>query len=116
MAQLAATVITADEDFKRQVSRLLRAGGVPVGIVEARAADSAPPDVYVVDIRGDLSSGMAAIERLRASQPRRWKNRFMARSGGPPRAVKPPTPARGSRASRTRFWGRKGARAPPPSR
>jgi pilus assembly protein CpaE len=42
---------------------------VPVGIVEARAADSAPPDVYVVDIRGDLSSGMAAIERLRASHP-----------------------------------------------
>jgi pilus assembly protein CpaE len=69
MAQLAASVISADEEFKRQVSSLLRAGGVPVGIVEARGLDSAPPDVYVVDIRGDLSSGMATIERLRASHP-----------------------------------------------
>ncbi len=69
MAQLAASIITTDDEFKRQVSSLLRAGGVPVGIVEARGFDSAPPDVYVVDIRGDLSSGMAAIERLRASHP-----------------------------------------------
>ena len=67
MAQLAASIISSDEEFKRQVSRLLRAGGVPVGIVEARGAEMTPPDVYVVDIRADLSSGMAAIERLRAS-------------------------------------------------
>jgi pilus assembly protein CpaE len=66
MAQLAASIISADEEFKRQVSRLLRAGGVPVGIIESRG-DATPPDVYVVDIRADLSSGMAAIERLRAS-------------------------------------------------
>jgi pilus assembly protein CpaE len=69
MAQLAASIITADEDFKRQVSRMLRAGGVPVGVVEGRGIDAAPPDVYVVDIRGDLSSGMASIERLRAGHP-----------------------------------------------
>jgi pilus assembly protein CpaE len=69
MAQLAASIISADDEFKRQVSRLLRAGGVPVGIVEGRGVDSAPPDVYVVDIRGDLSQGMAAIERLRAGHP-----------------------------------------------
>jgi pilus assembly protein CpaE len=64
MAQLAASIVSHDEDFKRQVSRLLRAGGVPVGIVEGRA-DGAP-DLYVVDIRGDTSSGLATIERLRA--------------------------------------------------
>jgi pilus assembly protein CpaE len=69
MAQLAASIISADEEFKRQVSRLLRAGGVPVGILEARGVEASTPDVYVVDIRGDLSSGMAAIERLRASHP-----------------------------------------------
>jgi len=69
MAQLAASIISADEEFKRQVSRLLRAGGVPVGIMEARAVEGGAPDVYVVDIRGDLSSGMAAIERLRSSHP-----------------------------------------------
>jgi pilus assembly protein CpaE len=69
MAQLAASIISADEEFKRHVSRLLRAGGVPVGIMEGRGIEGGAPDVYVVDIRGDLSSGMAAIERLRASHP-----------------------------------------------
>jgi pilus assembly protein CpaE len=64
MAQLAASIVSHDEEFKRQVSRLLRAGGVPVGIVEA-ISDGAP-DLYVVDIRGDASSGLATIERLRA--------------------------------------------------
>ena len=64
MAQLAASIVSHDEEFKRQVSRLLRAGGVPVGIVES-GADGAP-DLYVVDIRFDASSGLATIERLRA--------------------------------------------------
>ena len=66
MAQLAASIVSNDEEFKRQVSRLLRAGGVPVAIVEGRAEGIAP-DVFVVDIRADASSGMAAIERLRAA-------------------------------------------------
>jgi pilus assembly protein CpaE len=70
MAQLAASIVSYDEEFKRTVSRLLRAGGVPVGIIEGRAgAEGAGPDVVVVDIRADASSGMAAIERLRASHP-----------------------------------------------
>ena len=69
MAQLAASIISYDEEFKRQVSRLLRAGGVPVAIVEGRAGADGAPDVVVIDIRADASSGMAAIERLRASQP-----------------------------------------------
>jgi pilus assembly protein CpaE len=65
MAQLAASIVSHDEEFKRQVSRLLRAGGVPVAVVEGRV-EGAAPDVFVVDIRTDQSSGMAAIERLRA--------------------------------------------------
>ncbi len=71
MAQLAASIVSHDEEFKRQVSQLLRAGGVPIGIIEGRAGDSsgAGPDIVVVDIRADASSGMAAIERLRATQP-----------------------------------------------
>ena len=64
MAQLAASIVSHDEEFKRQVSRLLRAGGVPVGIVDG-VVDGAP-DLYVVDIRADASSGLATIERLRA--------------------------------------------------
>ena len=67
MAQLTAQVISYDEEFKRQVARLIRACGVPVGIVEGRSAEGIGPDLVVVDIRADSSSGMAAIERLRAS-------------------------------------------------
>ena len=67
MAQLTAQVISYDDEFKRQVARLLRACGVPIGIVEGRTAEGAGPDLVVVDIRSDASSGMAAIERLRSS-------------------------------------------------
>ena len=67
MAQLTAQVISYDEEFKRQVARLIRACGVPVGIVEGRSAEGIGPDLVVVDIRSDSSSGLAAIERLRAS-------------------------------------------------
>lgn len=67
MAQVTAQVVSYDDEFKRQVARLLRACGVPVGIVEGRNAEGTLPDLVVVDIRTDPSSGMAAIERLRSS-------------------------------------------------
>jgi pilus assembly protein CpaE len=67
MAQLTAQVISYDEEFKRSVARMVRGCGVPVGIVEGRSAEGIGPDLVVVDIRSDASSGMAAIERLRAS-------------------------------------------------
>jgi pilus assembly protein CpaE len=67
MAQVTAQVISYDEEFKRQVAHLMRACGVPIGIVEGRSAEGIGPDLVVVDIRSDASSGMAAIERLRAS-------------------------------------------------
>jgi pilus assembly protein CpaE len=66
MAQMTAQVVSFDDEFKRQVARLVRACGVPVGIVEGRSAEGIGPDLVVVDIRSDASSGMAAIERLRA--------------------------------------------------
>src|SRR6478752_3247381 len=69
MAQLTVSIITHDEEFKRQTSQLLRAGGVPIGILEGKSStDASTPDITVVDIRADASSGMSAIERLRASQ------------------------------------------------
>src|SRR3982751_5682907 len=67
MAQLSAQIVSYDEEFKRQVSKLLRACGVPIGIVEGRSLEGAAPDLAVVDIRSDASSGMATIERLRAA-------------------------------------------------
>ena len=71
MAQLAASIVSHDEEFKRQIAALLRGCGVPVGIVEDRRSgvEAAGPDIVVIDIRGDASSGMAAIERLRAGHP-----------------------------------------------
>lgn len=68
MAQLGALIVSHDEEFRRAVSHLLRAGGVPVGIIEERTGTS-HPDVAVVDIRHDTPSGMAGIERLRAGNP-----------------------------------------------
>src|SRR5262249_57567016 len=67
MAQLTAQIVSYDDELKGRVALLLRAGGVPIGIVEGRSAEGAAPDLVVVDIRSDASSGMAAIERLRAS-------------------------------------------------
>jgi pilus assembly protein CpaE len=69
MAQLAALIVTQDEDFRRRATHLLRAGGVPIGIMEERRADGPGPDIGVVDIRSDGASGLATIERLRAGQP-----------------------------------------------
>jgi pilus assembly protein CpaE len=68
MANLAALIVSSDEEFRRRTTQLLRAGGVPIGIVEGSAAASAP-DIGVIDIRNDAASGMAAIERLRAGHP-----------------------------------------------
>ena len=69
MAQLAALVVSQDDEFKRQIGQVLRSGGVPVGLLEDRrpAGDQTVPDLFVVDIRGDVPSGLAAIERLRAT-------------------------------------------------
>jgi pilus assembly protein CpaE len=70
MAQLAALVITQDESFRHELASLLRSGGTPVGVIEgARGSTDVQPDLVVVDIRGDVASGLASIERLRAGQP-----------------------------------------------
>ena len=67
MAQLTALLVSHDDEFKRQAVTLLRACGVPIGIVDGRtSADGSHPDIAVVDLRSDAASGMSAIERLRA--------------------------------------------------
>jgi len=71
MAQLAALVVTHDDEFRHQLGRLLRSGGVPVALLEDNrpAGEQSPPDLVIVDIRRDTAAGMAAIERLRATHP-----------------------------------------------
>jgi pilus assembly protein CpaE len=71
MAHLAGLIVTEDDGLRKHVGRLLRTGAMPVSVIDDRAPrDGAPPpDVVVADIRGDASSGLAAIERLRAGAP-----------------------------------------------
>src|SRR5260221_3672337 len=68
MAQLAAQLFSEDPDFRQRVGRLLRSGPVPASVVDDRVMrEGTSPDIVVVDIRGDASSAMASIERLRGA-------------------------------------------------
>ena len=69
MARLSALVTTDDQELRSAVVRALRSSGVPLGLVEERAAITAVPDVVVVDIRGEQSPDLPAVERLRARWP-----------------------------------------------
>ena len=67
MAQLVGLIVSEDDAFKKHFGRLLRAGAIPVSVLDDRAArDATPPDLVIVDTRGDASSSMSSIERLRA--------------------------------------------------
>ncbi len=70
MAQLVGLIVSEDELFRKQMGRLLRSGAVPVSVVEDRPArDGVPPDLIIVDIRGDAASAMPTVERLRTGTP-----------------------------------------------
>ena len=70
MAQIAGLIVSQDDAFKKHVGRMLRGGAIPVSIVDDRLArEGASPDLIIVDTRGDASSGMSNIERLRAAAP-----------------------------------------------
>jgi pilus assembly protein CpaE len=70
MAQLVGLIVSQDTTFSKDVGRLLRAGAIPVSVIEDRAGrDGVPPDLIIVDARGDASSAMSTIERLRGSAP-----------------------------------------------
>jgi pilus assembly protein CpaE len=70
MAQLVGLIVSEDDSFKKPLGRLLRAGTVPVSVLEDGAArEGVQPDLMVVDIRGDAPSALSSIERLRAGAP-----------------------------------------------
>lgn len=69
MAQLVGLIVSDDESFRKPLGRLLRAGTVPVSVLEDSAPAAVQPDLMVVDIRGDAPSALASIERLRAGAP-----------------------------------------------
>jgi pilus assembly protein CpaE len=66
MKQLTALIVSEDEGFRKQIDRVFRSGSVPIKVVNDRADSQ---DVVIVDIRDDVSSAMASIERLRARIP-----------------------------------------------
>jgi pilus assembly protein CpaE len=67
MAQLVGHIVSEDENFKKHFSRLLRSGAIPVSVIDDRVARDTPPDLVIVDARGDATSAMSNIERLRAA-------------------------------------------------
>src|SRR5436190_21414380 len=70
MSQLVSLLASEDDVFRRQIAQLLRSGAIPVSVMDDRSArDSTPPDIVMVDARGDGPSAMANIERLRSSAP-----------------------------------------------
>ena len=70
MAQLAALLVSSDEDFRRDFGRLVRSATVPIGIVDDRLGpEHADPDLAFADLRSDTAGGLGSIERLRASYP-----------------------------------------------
>src|SRR5262245_27707085 len=68
MAQLNGLIVSDDQEFVVAIARRLRSGAVSVRPIDEHAAQSTPPDVVLVDIRGGHSAAMTAIEKLRG----RW--------------------------------------------
>jgi pilus assembly protein CpaE len=68
MAQLLGLIVSEDSSFRQTVGQLFRASAVPVvPLDEGTVRDGAVPDVVIVDIRGAVSTAMAAIERMRVT-------------------------------------------------
>ena len=69
MAQLSVLISSTDTDFRSHVTRLLRASGTSIALVEERHATANPPSLAVVDIRSGSAKTADTIERMRASWP-----------------------------------------------
>ena len=69
MAQLNGLIVSDDQDFVIAIARRLRSGAVSVRPMDEHAAQSTPPDVVIVDIRGSHTAAMPSIERLRGRWP-----------------------------------------------
>jgi pilus assembly protein CpaE len=72
MAQLVALIVSEDDGFRKQLGRLLRGGAIPVSVMDERVARDTSPaaaDIVIVDARGDATSAMSTIERIRGGAP-----------------------------------------------
>jgi len=48
MAQLAAQIVSHDDEFRRRMGRLLRSGPIPVSVLE-EAREGSPADLVIID-------------------------------------------------------------------
>jgi pilus assembly protein CpaE len=70
MAQLVGLIVSEDEGFRKQIGRMLRSGTVPVSVVDdSSVREGVAPDIIIQDLRGDLPTALASIERLRGAIP-----------------------------------------------
>jgi pilus assembly protein CpaE len=70
MAHLVAVIISHDDALRTHVAWLFKSAATPVSVMEDGALrTAAPPDLVVVDARGDWQSSMSRIEGLRTSMP-----------------------------------------------
>jgi pilus assembly protein CpaE len=70
MAQLVGLIISNDDGFRKQIGHQLRAGAVPISVIDdGKAGDGAAPDIVIVDVRGNAMVAMAAIEQARVAAP-----------------------------------------------
>jgi len=68
MAQLVGLIVTRDEEFRKHLARMLRSSAIGVSLLDEKVSrDISAADLVVVDTRGDASSAMANIERLRTA-------------------------------------------------
>jgi pilus assembly protein CpaE len=68
MAHISAVIATTDQDFRAQVTRLLRSHGIAAAD-ERHLGSGNAPELAVADIRGGAASVQWALERLRAQWP-----------------------------------------------
>src|SRR4030095_9864692 len=67
---LVGLIVSHDSAFTKDVGRLLRAGGIPVSVMEDRASrDGTQPDLIILEALGDASPAMSTMERLRPGAP-----------------------------------------------
>jgi pilus assembly protein CpaE len=70
MVQFSGRIVSNDNEFKSHLGHMMRTGAVPVAVTgDGISRDSAPPDLLVVDIRGDETAAVNNLESLRAWAP-----------------------------------------------
>jgi len=70
MARLTGVILSEDDAFRRQIGAQLRASTIAVNVsTDTSVREHHRADVIIVDVRGDVTRGMADIDRARTASP-----------------------------------------------